>query len=91
MKRLLVFCRPAPVALCYIYCCCCCCFFIQNYRYDPQPTDDGVANGKQGKKKKNRKEELENLKREVEMVNIIACQSVSRSRTLVRVALYYSR
>lgn len=50
---------------CLIYRVC----LIQNYRYEAQPTEDGVANGKKGKGKKNRKDELENLKREVEMVN----------------------
>jgi len=39
----------------------------QNYSYSAQATDDGVANGKKSKGKKSKKENLENLKREVEM------------------------
>jgi hypothetical protein len=45
-----------------------CVYFVQNYRYQASPTDDGVANGKSGKGKKSKKADLENLKREVEMV-----------------------
>ena len=42
----------------------------KDYRYAVQPTSEAGPAGTPGKKKKrNRKEELENLKREVEMVS----------------------